>query len=218
MLAIMTGVAAVAVTLLLTREGVMRPLPSPREPETSGRADHVVASRPETGARITPRVVAPDIGTDSREQLVISRRQREVLQNVRRLLGQDTPKDLTKALDDEEIASLKKEVEDFTSRERALSADYQQKGVARAQAVYDAGGWQIWPERQITIPYPGKPGKTITRNASPYDDKVEDEFISETGALGADGKLENHVVRLRPDNVRLGRGRRGPSVSNDGAS
>ena len=52
----------------------------------------------------------------------------------------------------------------------------------------------------VTIPYPGKPGEFITRNASPYDDKVEDEMISETGANDAEGKLVRRVVRLRPDN------------------
>jgi hypothetical protein len=185
---------------LLTRDSGSPP-PSKSSLERTDTAEAGPASKPLLDSKkIVPGSSPPSAESDSRPRAAISRKQWDLIADATGLVEKDKLTDLSqKALSEEEIEALKKEIREFARRDSELRSEYMQKGSARAKEVYDAGGWQAWPERVITIPYPGKPGQTITRNASPYDDKVEDEFISETGANGPDGKLQNRVVRLRPD-------------------
>jgi hypothetical protein len=128
------------------------------------------------------------------------RAQAGVIQTASRLLGEKLPPaHIEKPLSEDDLRALRVEMDKFEGRERQITQTRDQVGYKRLQEIYDAGGWKVWEERMITIPRAGKPGETITRNASPYDDKVEDEMISETGANGPDGKLQRRVVRLRPD-------------------
>lgn len=126
--------------------------------------------------------------------------QAKLIKRVAKLLDGEVPKEfVVELLPEKLVAELFAEVDKAERRMRSAHHSYSQEAFRVGMQAYNDGRATKFTSETISEPDPHNPGSSRTRVTSPYDSKQADEFIVERGVAGPNGTVENHVVRLRPN-------------------
>lgn len=184
--------AGVAAWVLLSSSGTGPDLGGRRG--LDGQGDPVIARDDGPGTVSTRQF------TDPRTPVAVPIGQRLLIERVAEILGDETPEALrTRVFPAEWIQRVAKRVEEAHRDALAVRTRFQKRARARAEVVFERGGYREWEAKRIRVPDPDHPaGGMVDRLSTPYDGQRDDEFILAKAAPHPTRRLR-HVVRLVPE-------------------